>query len=291
MVKYIIFGLNVLSEIELNCYPRDFIEPEVKIVISQDKKKSIRSDRFIELNEKLCVFQIANVGEFSISNGNLIEVIQAENADKRMIETFILGTSFGAIMQQRKEFPLHGSVVTNGDITLAFVGESGAGKTSIATSYAQLGYEIITDDVIRVELKENEIYVNASYPSQKIWMETARHLGLDIDISKKIHNRFDKYYYSNNNFFFGKQKLDFVFEIIKCDIEDVLVDKYNIRDTFGMLIRNTYRRNIIVSSKLSKEHFSFMGELTNNLIAYRIRRPINGFTTANQIDLIQKLII
>jgi len=130
-------------------------------------------------------------------------------------------------------------------------------------------------------------HVNSSYPSQKIWRETANKLGLDITKSDLVRNRFDKFYYEFRERFFDKSiQLDSVIEIVKCEVENVKIEELNKRDSLGLLIRNTYRYEIIEASGTINLHFSYMADVNRKIKCYKIRRPIKGFSVNEQINCI-----
>ena len=62
----------------------------------------------------------------------------------------------GAILMQRKVFPLHGSAIAINGKAYAFVGDSGAGKSTLASAFLNKGYQLLSDDVIAVSLSQDE---------------------------------------------------------------------------------------------------------------------------------------
>jgi|GEM_PF-1108389 len=285
--KYKIFGLYVLSDFKMNCYKADFDKEDVRIKLDTYLENDDIKDGFSFVDVDVCAFNIKDLGCFNVSNGNTILISIIPGVEERLVELFTLGTAFGAIMIQKNNFPLHGSVVTNGSETFAIVGESGAGKTTLAAAFANRGWKIVTDDVVRLVEKDGMFHVNSSYPSQKIWRETANKLGLDITKSDLVRNRFDKFYYEFRERFFDKSiQLDSVIEIVKCEVENVKIEELNKRDSLGLLIRNTYRYEIIEASGTINLHFSYMADVNRKIKCYKIRRPIKGFSVNEQINCI-----
>jgi len=47
-----------------------------------------------------------------------------------------------------RRVPIHASAVTNGDISIAFIGNSGAGKSSLAYTFLKSGFGLLAEDVI-----------------------------------------------------------------------------------------------------------------------------------------------
>ncbi|MEA3335293.1 MAG: hypothetical protein U9R25_05240 [Chloroflexota bacterium] len=77
---------------------------------------------------------------------------------------------------------LHASAVNVGDKALAFVGSSGAGKSTLAAAFAQLGYPIISDDVVALFVHDHVIAVSPGYNRIHLWPEALRLVeGISVD--------------------------------------------------------------------------------------------------------------
>lgn len=76
---------------------------------------------------------------------------------------------------------LHASAVTVGAAGIAFVGESGMGKSTLATSLGQDGHGILTDDCAVVHWVDGTPVIEPSYPGLRLWPESADHLLVDDD--------------------------------------------------------------------------------------------------------------
>ena len=75
----------------------------------------------------------------------------------------------GIILMQRKILPLHGSAVAIDGKAYAFIGESGAGKSTLAAAFMNKGYELMTDDIVAISFKHNEIpIVTPAYASKTL---------------------------------------------------------------------------------------------------------------------------
>jgi len=66
------------------------------------------------------------------------------------LELLLAGTALSFLFTVRGEFVLHASAVTFDDRCIAFVGESGQGKTTLATLASASGGEFFADDVLRL---------------------------------------------------------------------------------------------------------------------------------------------
>ena len=64
------------------------------------------------------------------------------------VRAFLLGIVWSILGWQRSLLPLHASSVARGPDLHAFVGEPGAGKSTLAAALARHGYPLFTDDVL-----------------------------------------------------------------------------------------------------------------------------------------------
>ena len=291
MYKYKIFGLNVSSDFEMKCYQSDFDDFDVIVINSGNYVEEEIQNELINMTQDRFWFHIKDAGVFEVLNGNEIIVTPYKYIDYKTLELFILGTGLGVIMIQNNTFPLHGAFVEYKGIGFGIVGESGAGKTSLATGITLESGKIITDDVMRVTYSNGLPFVNPSYPSQKIWSSTAKALNIDITSSKPIMSRSEKYFIENELIFLSKSiQLQYIFEVVESDIESVQIVSMNEVEKLDLLLRNSYRYFVIGLSNKLKEHFKDMMRLSNNIEAYIIRRPRNRFTVDEQIRAIEEIV-
>ena len=292
MNKYKIFGYNVVSEIHLDCYEHDFLEEDVSIVVKVPQTTIKTRVSYFELGREKTVFSIDDIGHFEIEKGSKIIVTPDFHIDEKKLEIYILGTCFGAIMIQRNEFPLHGSFIYNGEKGIGIVGESEAGKTTLAAAMVKEDWKIVTDDVIRVKYHQDVPEVFPSYPSQKLWSSAAKMLNLNIVSSKAVHNRIDKFYYSDSKRFFSENaRLNILIEIVPSDVGCVEIEVIEKQKSLNVLLSNTYRYEIIDYSRKHKEHLIFISRLCSDIDVYRIRRPRKGYTVNDEVKAIQKILL
>lgn len=85
------------------------------------------------------------------------------------------------MMGQQGKLVFHASAVTLGNRAVAFLGESGRGKSTLAAAFATAGYRFLTDDGLILELAGGAYQVLPSHPSIRL-REDSRGALLDADI-------------------------------------------------------------------------------------------------------------
>lgn len=157
---YLLYGLAIESEFPIyGLMPAsDVFTPDVVVELGK-VPRGLRSPRqrvsWIEYARGVCLFDIPDVARFLIQDGMRIRIqIAAQDESSSLLQAYLVGTAFAAILHQRGLLPLHVGSVESPLGTVAFNGESGAGKSTLSCSLARnRGWEIRADDVAVVEIK------------------------------------------------------------------------------------------------------------------------------------------
>jgi hypothetical protein len=79
----------------------------------------------------------------------------SDGADADLVPVLGGGGLFASLLMLRGELVLHASAAVVGQVAIAFVGESGMGKSTLATLMSSAGAPLLTDDVLRVQVDGN----------------------------------------------------------------------------------------------------------------------------------------
>lgn len=292
---YKVFGLNVLSEILLPELPQiskqaDKADIEIKINDLSELWFEIagQPNQFL-VKENLVMFQLPNLATFAIQNGNKISVAPMNGADENEIRLYILGSCMGALLMQRKIFPLHGSAIAINGKAYAFIGDSGAGKSTLAAAFLSRGYKLISDDVIAVSLskKDQVPLVSPAYPQQKLWQESLNAFGMEASQYLPLFERETKYAVPVNSQFSNETlPLAGVFELVKTENEGIEIHPIQKLERLHTLFCHTYRNFLIPRLGLMDWHFSISTTIVKQIDVFRLHRPTSGFTAHQLVSLI-----
>lgn len=72
--------------------------------------------------------------------------------------------------------PLHGSVVQIGQDAVGFLGQPGAGKSTVAASFVMSGYGLVTDDLLAFRWHRGRAWVMPGYPEIRLWPRSGKRL-------------------------------------------------------------------------------------------------------------------
>lgn len=109
------------------------------------------SDPIIQLARDAFLFTTPRGTRFHYVRGQGIAVEQAASGSEEETDLFYNGTVYGGVAWLNGLVPLHASSVISKGKVIAFTGESGEGKSTLAAALAQHGFSHRSDDVLLVE--------------------------------------------------------------------------------------------------------------------------------------------
>lgn len=138
----------------------------------------------------LCV---AEVGCFQVRDGGEILVAAEAQTPPEVARLFLLGAAMGVLLHQRGLLVLHASAVAIDGRALVFVGDSGAGKSTIAAALQARGYPVVADDVVALVVdRPGAPLVPPAFPQLKLWPDTVAALGHDTRQLPLVHPELTK---------------------------------------------------------------------------------------------------
>ncbi len=123
---------------------------------------------------------VEDVGRFLIRSGQEIVIDPVNTVDPAHLRTILLGPIFSILLRQRGLLVLHASAVKIGDRAVAFMGGSGWGKSTLVTAFHAHGYDVLTDDVLPLQLRDSQPLVSPSYPHFKLCPDAADSLSTNL---------------------------------------------------------------------------------------------------------------
>lgn len=93
----------------------------------------------------------------------------ADSSSFESMITYLFGPVLGLVLRLRGVTCLHASAVAVGDSSVAFVGTSGAGKSTTAAAFARRGFSVLSDDIVALRENDNGFHVMPGYPYLCLW--------------------------------------------------------------------------------------------------------------------------
>ena len=137
------------------------------------EKKSNRGDYFRG--------SVKGLASFLVRGGCEIVISPEAGIDEEVLRPLILGPIMSIILRQRGLLVLHASAVNINNRAVAFMGHSGWGKSTLVTAFHTKGYEVLTDDVLPIQVSADSSLVFPSYPQFKLLPDAATSLGQNTE--------------------------------------------------------------------------------------------------------------
>lgn len=155
---------------------------------------AVRLDAYHSASATRYLLDIPGVARFLVSDGREIVVAPAPDALLSDVRSYLIGSVFVVLCQQRGLLPLHASAVYSEAGVLAFVGNSGQGKSTLAAHLAQRGYPVVADDICLIDTgKEGLVQVTPTAPWLKLWRNSLETLGARPEGLARVFSDDDKY--------------------------------------------------------------------------------------------------
>ncbi len=179
---YTAYGFSVHSEIPLPGLVPGGAPADIRIRLATPFDPPVEGDdaqTLLRLAGNEAFLSVSGVGAFRIRNGREVVVRPAVGVPPGRLRLFLVGTVMALLLYQRGLLVLHASAVSIGGGVVAFVGETGLGKSSLAAALHGFGCPLVADDLTPVEIGPAGPLVHPGFPQVKLTPEAARALGRD----------------------------------------------------------------------------------------------------------------
>ena len=279
--RYCMAGMNISSEFPLpELIPLDFEgRPDVDIRIASVPESLPNGTQAMpeaQVAPGAMLLTIPGVGRYHVLEGSEIRVEPFGQAEEQDVRLFLLGSAFGAIHLQRGHFPLHASAVVIGGTAVAFAGDSGAGKSTMAAWMNAHGHPLLCDDVCVIRAaKDQPPMAFPAFPRMKLWKDALGKMDRETGGLQKDYSRTDKYHLPVDGHFAGEPVplgkilfLRYSTETAGARIEDIPPSH-----AVPLLRNNTYRFQFISGLDLTERHFENCISIARSVPAHYLDRP------------------
>jgi hypothetical protein len=191
---------------------------------------------------------------------------------------FLLSWAMALIFHQRGILALHASAVAFGGRVVAFAGDAGAGKSTMAAHCVQAGGRLVADDMVRVSLTKDGAFAFAGAPHLRLWKEALDELDWSNKERAAIFLREDKYWIPTNGLNTNEElPLERIYLLERDeDAADFICEPVTGGLALTSLIFNSHGwMKSVDSAKRRPAHFYDCVRLANSVEIVRIRRQFD----------------
>jgi len=251
--------------------------PDVKIEINDIKKEvkaPLYDDGFFKLNQNEFSMTVEGVGSFYASGGNYISLVVNPKATNANIELYLNGSTYGAILHQRKIMPIHGSCFVHNNKGIMLCGESGAGKSSLTAAFVIAGNEFLTDDVTPILFSDGLPFILPLSDRIKLWEDSLNQLKLEKGDLAQINQDYQKFYLPVDSKITEPYPLHLIFIIEKHEHTDVKFQELQGIERFTALRNEIYRWEYLEGMKESEaKYLNDLITISTQVKVIKIFRP------------------
>jgi hypothetical protein len=206
--------------------------------------------------------------------------------------TYLLGPVLGFVLLLRGLVCLHASAIAVGNESIALVGPAGAGKSTTAAAFSELGHSVLAEDVVTLDDRGIHFFVRPAYPCIRLWPASVKALyGADAELPKLTPN-WDKRYLdltqTPEQFQSNPLPLAAIYQLAERQDDPAAPFVQPLDRTEGLisLIANTYATNL-----MNKEMRALEFELLGRVLAHVPLRRVTAHTNPNRITQLCECIL
>lgn len=220
-------------------------------------------------DEVLLVWKDA--GAFLVRGGREIVVDPLPGVEERVLRLCILGPALGVLLRQRGRVVLHASAIDVAGGAVAFLGEAGWGKSTMAAALHSQGHRVVTDDVTALQVDKDYPVVFPGFPQLKLWPEALVALG-DVPermpwVEPNVQKRARR---SIRGFSLDPLPLRCVYVLAFGETQQI--EPLGPRDALVELVRHSYGARVLKTVETSS-HFLQCAGIVNSVAVRRLKRP------------------
>lgn len=289
LFRYSAFGFNIESTLELPGLSALSDEHELQGLkwvrieecgVIDSNQWQLEDNSWLKVSENKVLFCITGVGHFLTTNGNKILFTRTQGLTENTVldkdvRVFILGSCFGALALQNHLLPLHGSVAVVDNTAIAFVGDSGAGKSTMLGSYMSSGYKMLTDDVCVLNFVNGIPIVYPAYPQCKYNEDSATLLGHSFESMQWINRFKSKKYLDVSEYFDTAERVLSRIVLLEASdkVSSIKIHEMEGIEKFETIYRNTYRQAFHAEQKSKKLIAQQVALCAQNCRVFKLVRP------------------
>lgn len=282
-MAYTLAGLHLISEIALSGVATcadDLSKSEVVRIrqtsVPKELNAPIATYPDAQWNGEELLITISGIARYLVS-ADEIDFEPFEGAGLGDVRAYLLGTVFGALCHLRGIFPLHASTIELVDRCVAFTGDTGAGKSTMAASLIARGHRLISDDVTyfrRAPSGRLEIWPGTT--RLRLWESAMEGLGYGKEGVEREFRGFDKFLLpaSSPDNADCPRRLHAIYQLVAAPSgAPVEIEQLRGASAMEALLQNTYRLFIAEDTGRKSQVFAVCAEVARNVPVFRLRRP------------------
>lgn len=286
MATYRICGLWIRSDFDLPAFPPGSAFPDAvislgSVSVPQAAAKSGRHS-WHDLDAGYLFHQ--SFGAIRIAQGTEI-VVDATAPDDTLLP-WITGPALAILLHQRGCLVLHGSAVRWNGRACAFLGDSGAGKSTVAYALCRAGFGLLSDDHAVIDWRAGEPILLPAGPRLRLKPDALIAAGLDPESVPRLWPYQDKRGLDwSDQFAADPSPLAALYELH--DGDSLGCAALDPQERFRILMRHSFLAPLLRMSGTETPHFERCARLAAMVPIARLTRPRTHDSLDQVADLLR----
>jgi hypothetical protein len=233
---------------------------------------------------------IPGIARYLVTGGSEIVVEPDAGVLPLDVRTYLLGSIFVVLCQQRGLLPLHASAIGGRSEVVAFLAHSGQGKSTLAAHLAQRGFHVLADDVCLIDTtRPGTAMVIPTAPWLKLWRNSLENLGRQAEGLERVFSEDDKYRLPLATVLEPAPMRKLVFLEVN-EGSATAIDEVSPLEAVPLLMNLTHHAYLLEATGQREENFLRCGRVLSQATAYRLSRPWGLTHLESTVDALEGLL-
>ena len=222
------------------------------------------------------LLRFPDLGDFDVSaDGRAVRAWPVPGISEYTMQHLYLNQVLPLALSKQGKIVFHASAVDTGNGAIAFLGESGRGKSTLAASFASGGQRFLTDDALLLDPAEGGYLVQPSHPSIRLWDDSQEALlAADAELAPPVQYTPKARILSGDSLPFcnAARRLRRVYFLGDGSAEKLTIQPMRPSEAMIGLVRNSFLLEFEAQEMLSS-HFDLLAEMVALPIYYHLDYP------------------
>lgn len=283
-----------IPDISFTCRRTKPAERMKKLVYASENTTDDGESWFsIHMTEDGHVFHYGKIVDFSMSSDTIIAHL-LDPAYSYMVEILLLGEVFSLWLELHGIPTIHASSIIVDNNAIAFLSSSKGGKSGLAAAFAQQGHQILTDDVLPIEVRQEHYLGRPGYPAMRMWPDQAGHFVGEYKNLEIVHPDYSKRRIpvgpeGFGTFCFEEKPLKVIYIPQRLSPDsDITIEPISKKNAFFALIQNSFTAGIIELLGLRPQRMNFFSRMVQQIPVRRLNYPEGYHHLSRVVDAVLK---
>jgi hypothetical protein len=209
--------------------------------------------------------------------------------DEEIIRFLFLGLVVSFALHLRGLHNLHASAVKIGNGAVAFSAPPGGGKSTLTTYFLNAGHALLSDDVLPLQLRGEEIYALPGPPQLRLWPDAAARLWCDpLTLPRHaLQTEKRQIWLPHSKRFYCREPLPLrtIYFLERSQTRKSSIEPVSQRETLLALVCSTFG-NFLLDGALLARQMAFFAQAVPKVVCRRLRVPLDFDGLSSTYDMI-----